>query len=197
MTDRIGQIDHLGIKRFFNLDGSAYKDGALDGKTKELLGLVASAVLRCNDCIDYHLTQCVDAGWKDEELYDAILFTLGTTNGFFIANSTPWSRDHIFYRICKDKEFEDFSRDHHVTWEQALEPNGPLIRGILEKIRKQLANDPWRWRREMEAEWSEDDDCWLPTSLITECTDSQLEIREFGGELRSFWATNLGTDLPR
>ena len=133
----------------------------------------------------------------DEELYDAILFTLGTTNGFFIANSTPWSRDHVFYRICKDKEFEDFSRDHHVTWEEALEPNGPLKKSILEKIRKQLANDPWRWRREMEAEWSEDDDCWLPTSLITECTDSELEIREFGGELRSFWATELGTDLPR
>jgi len=133
----------------------------------------------------------------DEELYDAILFTLGTTNGFFIANSTPWSRDHIFYKICKGKEFEDFSRDHHVTWEQAVEPNGPLKRGILEKIRKQLANDPWRWRREMEAEWSEDDDCWLPTSLITDCTDSELEIRESGGELRSFWATELGPDLPR
>ena len=72
MNDRIGQIDHLGIKRFFNLDTSAYKDGALDGRTKELLGLVASAVLRCNDCIDYHLIQCVEAGWKDEELFDAL-----------------------------------------------------------------------------------------------------------------------------
>jgi AhpD family alkylhydroperoxidase len=72
MNGRIAEIDHLGIKRFFNLDTSAYKDGALDGKTKELLGLVASAVLRCNDCIDYHLIQCVDAGWTDEELYDAL-----------------------------------------------------------------------------------------------------------------------------
>jgi hypothetical protein len=132
----------------------------------------------------------------DEELYDAILFTLSTTNGFFIANSTPWSKDHVFYRICKDPEFEDFKR-LRVTWEQALEPNGPLKRGLLEKIRKQLANDPWRWRREMEAEWSEDDDCWLSSSLITECTDPELEIREFGGELKSFWATSLGPDLPR
>ena len=72
MNDRIGQIEHLGIKRFFNLDGAAYKDAALDSKTKELLGLVASAVLRCNDCIDYHLIQCVDAGFSDEELYDAL-----------------------------------------------------------------------------------------------------------------------------
>lgn len=71
MNSRIAEIDHLGIKRFFNLDTRAYNYGALDGKTKELLGLTASMVLRCNDCIDYHIVQCVEAGWKDEELYDA------------------------------------------------------------------------------------------------------------------------------
>lgn len=71
MNLRVADIDHLGIKRFYNLDTNAYKDDALNGKTKELLGLVASMVLRCNDCIDYHIIQCVDAGWKDEELYDA------------------------------------------------------------------------------------------------------------------------------
>lgn len=72
MNERIFQIDHRGIKRFFNLDTATYQEGALDSKTKELLGLVASAVLRCNDCIDYHLIQCVDAGWDDAELYDAL-----------------------------------------------------------------------------------------------------------------------------
>ena len=71
MNERIFTIDHLGIKRFFNLDTNAYHDGALDGKTKELLGLVASMVLRCNDCIDYHVQQCVRAGWSDEALCDA------------------------------------------------------------------------------------------------------------------------------
>jgi len=71
MNDRITELEHLGIKRFFNLDIKAYEDGALTAKTKELLGLVASMVLRCNDCIDYHIIQCVDAGWTDEELYDA------------------------------------------------------------------------------------------------------------------------------
>lgn len=71
MNERISQIENLGIKRFYNLDSSAYKDGALDPKTKELLGLVASMVLRCNDCIDYHILQCVKAGWTDDELYDA------------------------------------------------------------------------------------------------------------------------------
>jgi AhpD family alkylhydroperoxidase len=72
MNARISEIDHLGIKRFFKLDNSAYNDDALDGKTKELLGLVASMVLRCNDCIDYHILQCVEAGWTDAELYDAL-----------------------------------------------------------------------------------------------------------------------------
>lgn len=71
MNARISEINHLGIKRFFNLDTNAYHDGALPGKTKELLGLVASMVLRCNDCIDYHILQVIDAGWTDEELYDA------------------------------------------------------------------------------------------------------------------------------
>lgn len=72
MNERIMDADHLGIKRFFNLDTAAYRDGALGAPTKELLGLVASAVLRCNDCIDYHLIQCVEAGWSDEEIYDAL-----------------------------------------------------------------------------------------------------------------------------
>lgn len=72
MNERIYESEHLGIKRFFNLDTAAYRDGALDGRTKELLGLVASAVLRCNDCIDYHLDQCVGMGFTDEELHDAL-----------------------------------------------------------------------------------------------------------------------------
>lgn len=71
MNDRIAQIDHLGIKRFFALDTAAYRDGELDGRTKELLGLTASMVLRCNDCIDYHIIQCIDAGWSDRELQEA------------------------------------------------------------------------------------------------------------------------------
>ena len=64
--------DHLGIKRFFNLDTAAYRDGALPGKTKELCGLVASLVLRCNDCVDYHLVQCRNAGWTEAELVDGM-----------------------------------------------------------------------------------------------------------------------------
>ncbi len=72
MNDRVMEANHLGIKRFFNLDSKAYEDGALPASTKELLGLAASAVLRCNDCIDYHLIQCTKAGFTDEELYEAL-----------------------------------------------------------------------------------------------------------------------------
>ena len=72
MNERILGAGHLGIKRFFNLDTKAYEEGVLPARTKELLGLVASAVLRCNDCIDYHLIQCVDAGCTNEELYEAL-----------------------------------------------------------------------------------------------------------------------------
>jgi AhpD family alkylhydroperoxidase len=72
MNQKILDGEHAGIKRFFRLDTAAYEDGALPCKTKELLGLVASAVLRCNDCIDYHLIQCVAAGYTDAEIHDAL-----------------------------------------------------------------------------------------------------------------------------
>lgn len=60
MNEKILGADHLGIKRFFNLDTQAYNDGALDVKTKEMLGLVASMVLRCDDCISYHVLRCAE-----------------------------------------------------------------------------------------------------------------------------------------
>jgi AhpD family alkylhydroperoxidase len=72
MNARISQLGHRDINRFFSLDSAAYRDGALDARTKELLGLVASTVLRCNDCIDYHLDRCVQLGWSDDELCDAL-----------------------------------------------------------------------------------------------------------------------------
>ena len=70
MNDRMLSSDHLGIKRFFALDHQAYETGALDSKTKELLGLVASLVLRCDDCITYHVIQCVEQKVSREEFLD-------------------------------------------------------------------------------------------------------------------------------
>jgi len=66
----------LGIKRFFALDDQAYEDGALPAKTKELLGLVASMVMRCNDCISYHLIRCREKGVTRDECYEAFNIAL-------------------------------------------------------------------------------------------------------------------------
>jgi phage FluMu gp28-like protein len=111
----------------------------------------------------------------DKELYEAAIFSLITTNGKFLATSTPGSRDSLFYAMCTDDvSFSDFSR-HHVSYLDALEPNGPLKMEILEKLKRQFAPDPWRWRREMEAEFADDSDAWLTMGLITRCVDPKLE----------------------
>jgi ribonuclease HI len=72
MNEEILNCGQLGIKRFFALDRQAYEPGLLGTKTKELLGLVSSAVLRCDDCITYHLVRCAEEGWKREEVIDAL-----------------------------------------------------------------------------------------------------------------------------
>jgi AhpD family alkylhydroperoxidase len=71
MNERLLGSNHLGIKRFFALDTQAYEDGALDKRTKELMGLTASIVLRCDDCITYHIKQCAGAGVTREQFLDA------------------------------------------------------------------------------------------------------------------------------
>jgi AhpD family alkylhydroperoxidase len=71
MNERILGSNHLGIKRFFALDTQAYEDGPLDKRTKELMGLAASMVLRCDDCITYHVKQCAEAGVTREQFLDA------------------------------------------------------------------------------------------------------------------------------
>lgn len=72
MNDKILADNNKVIKRIFNLDTNAYKAGALDVKTKELLGLVASAVLRCDDCIRYHMETCYKEGLQKEEVVEAL-----------------------------------------------------------------------------------------------------------------------------
>ncbi|MCI5081242.1 MAG: carboxymuconolactone decarboxylase family protein [Saprospiraceae bacterium] len=70
MNEKILAEDNRVLKRFFNLDTNAYQDGALDKKTKELLGLVASMVLRCDDCIAYHLGKCFDLGVSRAQVFE-------------------------------------------------------------------------------------------------------------------------------
>ena len=79
MNERILSADHRVIKRFFGVDTLTYEPGALDAKTKEMLGLVASMVLRCDDCISYHIIQCKKEGVTDQELFD--VFSVALTVG--------------------------------------------------------------------------------------------------------------------
>jgi AhpD family alkylhydroperoxidase len=70
MNQVILSKNNLVMKRLWNLDTNTYEAGALDVKTKEMLGLVASMVLRCDDCIKYHLGKCHDQGVTTEQLYE-------------------------------------------------------------------------------------------------------------------------------
>ena len=70
MNERILKEDNLVLKRFWSLDNQAYTEGALPLKTKELMGLTASMVLRCDDCIKYHLGKCHELGVSSAEIYE-------------------------------------------------------------------------------------------------------------------------------
>lgn len=79
MNERILEQDNQVVRRFFALDTQTYKDGALPLKTKEMLGLVASLVLRCDDCISYHVAQCNEAGVSRDEFFE--VFSVGLVVG--------------------------------------------------------------------------------------------------------------------
>lgn len=79
MNARILAEPNQVVRRFFALDTQTYQPGALDVKTKELCGLVASLVLRCDDCISYHVAQCRDAGVTRDEMFEA--FSVGLVVG--------------------------------------------------------------------------------------------------------------------
>jgi len=112
----------------------------------------------------------------DQELYDAIVFTLATkAHGKFICSSTPGSTDSMFWKFFNRPQYKHFAKSH-VTWQQALEPNGPLTKRKVEQLKEEYSDDPWRWKREMEAEWAEDEAVWLPLSLITNCQKADLEL---------------------
>ena len=78
MNEKILAADNIVLKRLFNLDTNTYAEGALPVKTKEMLGLVASMVLRCDDCIKYHLEKCKNNGVNTEEVF-AIANIVGGT----------------------------------------------------------------------------------------------------------------------
>jgi len=79
MNERILEQKNVSINRFFALDSRAYEDGALDARTKEVAGLAASMVLRCDDCIAYHVIRCKELGLSDDELFE--VFNVGLVVG--------------------------------------------------------------------------------------------------------------------
>lgn len=76
MNERILSVENRAIKRFFSVDTLTYEPGKLDAKTKEMLGLVSSMVLRCDDCISYHIQQCKTEGVTDEEMFEVFSVAL-------------------------------------------------------------------------------------------------------------------------
>lgn len=79
MNERILGVDNRAIKRFFGVDTLTYEPGKLDAKTKEMLGLVASMVLRCDDCVCYHIIQCKEEGVTEDEMFE--IFSVALTVG--------------------------------------------------------------------------------------------------------------------
>ena len=87
MNERMLSNDNLVMKRFFNLDTQTYQKGALNVNTKEMLGLVASMVLRCDDCIKYHLGKCYDEGVTREEIMEIFQIALMVGGSIVIPHS--------------------------------------------------------------------------------------------------------------
>ena len=100
MNEKILAADNLVIKRLFNLDTNTYTEGALPVKTKEMLGLVASLVLRCDDCVKYHLQKCHDQKVSSEELFE--IFSVGSIVGGTIV--IPHLRKAVeFWELLQNK----------------------------------------------------------------------------------------------
>ena len=99
MNERILSHPNKNLKRFFSLDNSTYEEGALPVKTKEMLGLIASLVLRCDDCIAYHVEKCAENGLTEEEFFE--ILAIGNLVGGSIC--IPHSRRAVeFWDDLKD-----------------------------------------------------------------------------------------------
>ncbi len=118
LNEEILGCGHLGMKRFFALDHQAYEPGALPTKTKEMLGLVASAVLRCDDCITYHLVRCGEEGWTRDEVIDALNVALIVGGSILIP--------HVRRAFARMREIEGLKAVHrqHSTLQRGEHPGG-------------------------------------------------------------------------
>jgi hypothetical protein len=212
ITHEFGTLDCTADHRVYTLD-RGYIPSSQISKSNKILYLASTRVLQSNvsateslsreekqgDLVydievqgnhnffadDVLVSNCDEMNFipNDQELYDAILFTLSTTDGKFVCSSTPWNADSLFWKIFNHKNFSNFRR-LHVPWEKAMEPNGPLKPNTIAEIKKMFGDDPIRWRREMEAEWAEDENTWVSQSLIASCVGTVKNA--CGEDLREF-----------
>ena len=137
---------------------------------------------------------------KDKDLWLSALLPMTLTRKVYInVASTPWNKDSIYWKMCFDKGFKMFSgniNEHDPprylrTWEDVLKPNGPLDPQQVETMREQYAGETWRWKREMESSFVDDETAFLPSSLIIKCQNDELSFTPFeeniSGELYIGW----------
>jgi len=141
---------------------------------------------------------------KDEDLWLSALLPMTLTRTVYInVASTPWNKDSIYWKMCFDKSFKIFSGNKYEhdpprylrTWEDVKHPNGPLNPRQIEIMREQYAGDPWRWKREMECSFVDDETAFLPSSLIIKCQNEELEFAKFEDNLKGKFY--VGWDLGR
>lgn len=106
MNEKIMQADNKVLKRIFNLDTNAFAEGALDSKTKEAIGLACSMVLRCDDCIRYHVGKCYEMGYTKEQMYE--MFSIANLIGGTIV--IPHLRRAVEYWEALQEEQEKQER---------------------------------------------------------------------------------------
>jgi len=125
---------------------------------------------------------------QDEDLWLSALLPMTLTKRVDISiASTPWSKGSVYHKMCTSKEFDifhgnDFNEHNHQyfrRWDQVIQPKGPLLRSQVDLMRKQYKGDPWRWKREMEQAFIDDETSFLPSSLIIKCQNSELSFTPF------------------
>ena len=141
---------------------------------------------------------------KDLDLWLSALLPMTLTRTVYInVASTPWNKDSIYWRMCFDKAFKMFSGNAHERkrprylriWRQVLHPKGPLNRKQVKIMREQYAGQPWRWKREMECAFVDDETAFLPSSLIIKCQNKDLDFVKFEDNIAGNFY--VGWDLGR
>jgi hypothetical protein len=141
---------------------------------------------------------------KDKDLWLSALLPMTLTRTVYInVASTPWNKDSVFWKMCYDKGFKFFSGNINEkdpprylrTWEQVLKPDGPLDSEQVDVMREQYGGEVWRWKREMECSFIDDETAFLPSSLIIKCQNEALEFFPFELNPQGFFY--VGWDLGR